>query len=79
MPNCYICKKPLSEDLNEFTICLDGDEMEKLGLLDSSEIRDEHKVLVMLCLPCGWQQGVSKTAQEMRDECDEMEKNEPVQ
>ena len=75
---CYCCHKPLSDDLKEFTIAILEDAMEKLGIFDNSEIRDDDKVLVELCLPCARERGCSMTAQEMRDRCEEIEKSKPV-
>ena len=50
---CYICDRPLSEDRARVHMAINADEMERQGVNDVSEIRDENAVLMMLCDVCG--------------------------
>jgi hypothetical protein len=73
---CYLCGKPLSEDPRERCFGISEEEMEKRGLMDSSEIGDNDAVIVLVCLACGFDQGLP-TVQELKDLGAEMEAGEP--
>ena len=62
----YLCGKFLPDDMREWCLAISNDEMQKLGLMDDSEIREGDPVFVKLCLACGFEQGAS-TGQEIHD------------